>query len=104
MDPLGLTAIARTRALMGQPDEARRMLAELAQIAGTIYVPAALLADVHLALGENDRAIECLEEALEERALVSAWLPYERRYDPLRGYPRFAELLTRIGFGEKTPA
>jgi len=101
-DPLGLTGIARTRALMGQPDEARRMLAELAQVARTIYVPAALLADVHLALGENDRAIECLEVSIEERALVSAWLPYERRYDPLRGHPRFAALLTRVGFGDRT--
>jgi hypothetical protein len=74
------------------------MLADLAQIGKAIYVPAALLADVHLALGEIERAIDCLELALEERALVSAWLPYERRYDPLRNHPRFAELLARTGY------
>ena len=96
-DPLALTAIARTRALMGQPDEARRLLEELAQIGRTTYVPAATLADVHIALGDADRAIDCLEMAIEERSIIATWLPYERRFDPLRGHPRFPGLLKRIG-------
>jgi DNA-binding winged helix-turn-helix (wHTH) protein/tetratricopeptide (TPR) repeat protein len=97
-DPLGLTAIARTRALMGQQDEARRMLVELAGIARTTYVPAAMIADVHVALGEFDEAIAWLERGVEERALVSIWLPWERHWDPLRSHPRFPVLLKLLGW------
>jgi DNA-binding winged helix-turn-helix (wHTH) protein/tetratricopeptide (TPR) repeat protein len=96
-DPLGLTAIARTRALMGQRDEARRLLDELLAIARTTYVPAATLADVHVALGEHDQAIEQLERAVEERAILALWLPTERHWDPLRNHPRFPALLERVG-------
>src|SRR5262245_29391189 len=92
-DPLALTAIARTRALMGERDEARRMLAELANIARTAYVPAAAIADIYVALGEHDDAITWLERGIEERAIVSVWLPFERHWDPLRSHPRFPELL-----------
>jgi DNA-binding winged helix-turn-helix (wHTH) protein/tetratricopeptide (TPR) repeat protein len=97
-DALGLTAIARTRALMGEKDEARRLLRELADIALTTYVPAATIADVYVALGEHDKAMELLELAVEERAIVSMWLPWERHWDPLRSHPRFPHLLGLIGW------
>jgi DNA-binding winged helix-turn-helix (wHTH) protein/tetratricopeptide (TPR) repeat protein len=100
-DPLGLTGIARTRALMGEQDEARRLLAELQAIARTTYVPAATLADVHVALGEHDQAIRQLELAIEERAILAMWLPTERHWDPLRSHPRFPALLERVGLPEQ---
>jgi DNA-binding winged helix-turn-helix (wHTH) protein/TolB-like protein/Flp pilus assembly protein TadD len=96
-DPLGLTGIARTRALMGQADVARRMLAELEEIGRAIYVPAAPLADIHIALGDLERGMECLEQAVEERAIVAVWLRWERHWDPLRSHPRFPALLSRTG-------
>jgi tetratricopeptide (TPR) repeat protein len=96
-DPLGLTAIARTRALMGEESEARRMLAELVDIGRTTYVPAATLADIHVALGEHDRAIELLDLGVDERAIVAMWMQSERHWDPLRSHPRFPALLARIG-------
>jgi tetratricopeptide (TPR) repeat protein len=96
-DPLGLTGIARTRALMGQQAEARRLLDELHTIARTGYVPAATLADVHVALGEHDRAIDLLEEAVEERAIIVMWMSTERHWDLLRTHPKFPALLERVG-------
>jgi DNA-binding winged helix-turn-helix (wHTH) protein/Tfp pilus assembly protein PilF len=96
-DPLGLTGIARTRALMGQQAEARRLLDELHTIARTGYVPAATLADVHVALGEHDRAIDLLEQAVEERAIIVMWMSTERHWDPLRTHPKFPALLERVG-------
>jgi DNA-binding winged helix-turn-helix (wHTH) protein/tetratricopeptide (TPR) repeat protein len=99
-DPLGLTGIARTRALMGQHDEARRLLEELQAIARTTYVPAATLADVHVALGEHDQAIRQLELAIEERAILAMWLPTERHWDPIRSHPGFPALLERVGLPE----
>jgi predicted nucleic acid-binding protein len=96
-DPLGLTGIARTRACMGQRAEARRLLDELLVISRGVYVPAATLADIYVALGEHDLAIEQLERAVEERAILAMWLPIERHWDPLRTHPRFPALLERIG-------
>lgn len=97
-DPLAFTAIARTRALMGETDEARRILGELLHIGRTAYVPAAVIADVHVALGDLDEAIVWLERGIEERAIVSMWLRYERHWDPLRSHPRFPELLKLVGW------
>ena len=99
-DPLGLTGIARTRACMGQRAEARRLLEELHAIARSTYVPAATLADVHVALGEHDQAMELLERAVEERAILATWLSTERHWDPLRSHPRFAALLRQVGLGD----
>jgi DNA-binding winged helix-turn-helix (wHTH) protein/tetratricopeptide (TPR) repeat protein len=96
-DPLALTGIARTRALMGQPEEARRMLGELAEIGRSTYVPSATLAAVYVALGEHDRAIDYLELAVEERAIVGMWLKTERHFAVLHTHARFPQLLARIG-------
>jgi DNA-binding winged helix-turn-helix (wHTH) protein/tetratricopeptide (TPR) repeat protein len=96
-DPLALTGIARTRALMGRPEEARRMLGELAEIGRTMYVPSATIAAVYVALGEHDRAIDYLELAVEERAIVGMWLKTERHFAVLHTHARFPQLLARIG-------
>jgi tetratricopeptide (TPR) repeat protein len=96
-DALGWTAIARTRALMGQREEALRLLADLQNISRTVYVPAATLADVWVALGENERAIEYIEQAIEERAIVAMWLNWDPHWDPLRSHPRFPALLEKTG-------
>jgi len=96
-DPLGLTAIARTRALLGQQSEARRMLSELIELGRTSYVPAATLAAIHVALGEYELAIEQLERGVEERAIILMWLGSEPHWDPLRTHPRFPALLERVG-------
>jgi Tfp pilus assembly protein PilF len=97
-EPLGLTAIARTFALMGRETESRALLAQLHEIARTTYIPSALIADVHLALAENDAALQWLARAVEERALVAMWLPWDRHWDSLRGDHRFGELLRQAGF------
>jgi len=96
-DPLGFTGTARTLALAGRTDEARRMLAELEKLALREYVPAALLAEAWVALGEHDRAFEALDRAIEERTIVVMWLALDRHWDPLRRDPRFARLLPRVG-------
>jgi hypothetical protein len=96
-NPLAYTAIARTRALMGEPDRARRLLAEILDIAKDTYVPAATIADIHVALGDHDRAIEYLGLGIEERAIVAMWMNSERHWDPLRSHPGFAALQRRVG-------
>ena len=47
--------------------------------------------------GENDRAIDLLEKAYDERVERLVWLRADPRFDPLRLDPRFNDLLTRMG-------
>jgi DNA-binding winged helix-turn-helix (wHTH) protein/tetratricopeptide (TPR) repeat protein len=96
-NPLALTAIARTRALMGDQDRSRRMLDEILSIARNTYVPAATIADVYVGLGDHERALEWLAVGVDERAIVSMWMHSERHWDPLRSHPKFAELIRRVG-------
>lgn len=65
---------------------------------GGHYVTPALDALSHLALGDRDRAFELLDQACREHSLPLT-LAVDRRFDPLRGDPRFAELVDCAGLG-----
>jgi tetratricopeptide (TPR) repeat protein len=96
-DPLAYAAIARTLARMGRTSAAREELARVTSIARTTYVPAALIAGVHLALGDVERTFEYLERAVEERGITPLLMPLGRDWQLLRADPRFAGLLQHIG-------
>lgn len=61
------------------------------------YVPAEYLGLVHLGLGERRLALDALECAFENRSGSMAFLRIDPLFDPLRGDPRFEELLNRVG-------
>ena len=84
------------RARLGQPEEARRILQQLAEAAKERYTPAMAFAVVHLGLGEHDQALNWLDKAYEERFNRLAYLRREPIWDPLRSDPRFVDLLRRI--------
>jgi len=96
-DPLAYAAIARTLARMGRESAARAELARVLAIARTTYVPAALVAGVHLALGDVERTFEYLEQAVEERGVTPLLMPLPQDWQPLRADPRLASFLHRIG-------
>jgi hypothetical protein len=78
-------------------DEARRVMQELAEHASREYVKPSDLAEILFSLGENDRAFECLEEAVEQRDKGVLGLMAYPVYDDVRDDPRFAALLSRMG-------
>ena len=53
---------------------------------------------IYTGLGDNDRAMDLLNQAYEERAERLVWIKVDPRFDGLRKDPRFEELLNRIGF------
>ncbi len=84
-------------AVSGRPDEARRILATLQQLHQQGIVPAASLATLHGALGESNEAFVWLEKAYQERDPQLTYLKAGRRFEPLRGDPRFGQLVRRVG-------
>jgi len=58
------------------------------------YQPAITIAQ----LGDKDQAFAFLEAAFKERNSGLVWLKVEPLLDPLRDDPRFADLMTRVGF------
>jgi tetratricopeptide (TPR) repeat protein len=93
---MSLANLGNVRARMGQREEARRILQQLADTAKERYTPALAFAMVHVGLGENDQALNWLEKAYEERFNRLAYLKREPVWDPLRSDPRFVDLLRRI--------
>jgi serine/threonine-protein kinase len=85
-------------AVAGKRREARQLLDELQRLTAAQGASRFHLALIYTGLGENDRAIEMLNVALEERAERLIWLGTDPRFDKLRKDPRFNDLLLRIGF------
>jgi tetratricopeptide (TPR) repeat protein len=96
-DPLGYSGMARSYALLGRRTEALALLETLTTLMRREFIPAALFADIHVALGDHDRAFDFLELAIEERAMLAFWPLFDRNWDAIRVDPRFPVLLGRIG-------
>jgi TolB-like protein/tetratricopeptide (TPR) repeat protein len=54
-------------------------------------------ARIHARLGEIHQAIECLEQAFQQRDCLLALLKAQEWWDPLRSDLRFADLVRRVG-------
>jgi serine/threonine-protein kinase len=67
-NPHGMALLARTYAREGRREEGRRMLQELEDMAQKRYVSPFDLGTVSLALGDEDRALEFLQEAYKQRS------------------------------------
>ena len=89
-------ASAVTLVRLDEP-RAREALASLEQQARAGYVSPVLLAQVHTALGEHERALDALDAARRVRASDLAWIAVRPVFDPLRGESRFARLLDGMG-------
>jgi TolB-like protein/Flp pilus assembly protein TadD len=96
--PARVVGLARAYAAAGRKSEAGKVLEELRQRGKRSYVPAYLLAMTHAALGEEEKALAALERAYAERDRYLIWLKVDEVFDPLRGEPRFQDLLRRVGF------
>jgi len=90
--------LAYSLACAGDPAYAREVAAELEEKRKTGYVSPVELAMVYIALGDAQKALDWVENAIEDRRGWSAYLRVHPVLDPLRGEPRFAALVQRMKF------
>lgn len=84
-------------AKIGKAVEARRILSELEAESKTRYVAACLIASLHVALGDKEKAFAWLDKAFQERDVLLLTLNIESHLDPLRSDRRFQDLVRRVG-------
>jgi eukaryotic-like serine/threonine-protein kinase len=76
----------------GRPLEARAIADHADELARGRFVSTYYRAQLRAALGDKDIALSLLEKGLREDEWMK-WLPYDPGFAPLRGEPRFAELV-----------
>jgi TolB-like protein/Tfp pilus assembly protein PilF len=94
--PNASAALACAHAAAGRVDEARKILDAMRLKAAIDYVPPYAFASVHARLGEVDEAIAALENAFKARDRALVFVNVNPRFDPLRGDPRFQDLVRRM--------
>jgi pentatricopeptide repeat protein len=95
--PAVLAVLIRACAHAGHRNEALRLLEELKRRQKTSYVPAAAFLNAYLGLDDNEQALAWMEKAYEEQSNILGFLKVHPYFDPLRGDPRFIELVHRVG-------
>ncbi len=94
-----LAGLGHTYALAGRRQDARRVVDQLERPAPGRYVPSIYIAAIYAAMGEKDKAILFAQKALEERTDYMIYLKTDPWAEPLRGDPRFGEILRRVAQG-----
>ena len=96
-NPPNVAFLAEAYALSGEPSKAHEMLEQLDQLReGGLYYCPFERALVYIALDDVDEAFDLLGQAYDERAYCMPFLQAEPALDPLRGDPRFTDLLRRM--------
>ncbi|MDX1383450.1 MAG: tetratricopeptide repeat protein [Thermoanaerobaculia bacterium] len=88
-------------AVTGRADAAREVLAAFHERARREWVPPIYVAMMQGGLGEVDAAFASLRRAVEARDPGVVYLAVRPGFEPLRGDPRFDDLLAEIGLSER---
>ena len=89
--------LVRAYARAGRRTEALRLVDELKRRQRKGYIPAAAFVNAYLGLGDNEQALAWLEHAYQEQSMILQFIKVHPFFDPLRGDPRFVDLVRRVG-------
>jgi hypothetical protein len=95
--PGSIGLLASAYAHVGRRNDALRLIDELKHRREKGYVPAAAFVIPYLALDEKDQVFEWLERAYKEQSTMLQFLKVYPGFDPVRGDPRFKDMLRRVG-------
>jgi TolB-like protein/Flp pilus assembly protein TadD len=98
--PHKLGHLGNAYARAGQVPEARKILKELIEYVSKHEIGRYEIALVYAGLGDRDEAFAWLEEAYKTHSEGLTNLKIDPCLDPLRGDPRFADLLRRTGLAQ----
>src|SRR3954466_12677900 len=90
--------LAYSLALGGDPSLATQFAAELAARQKTEYVSPVDQSVLYMAIGDKEKALDCVERCIDERRGWASYLRVHPVVDSLRGEPRFDALVKRMGF------
>ncbi|MFN2603746.1 MAG: protein kinase [Gemmatimonadaceae bacterium] len=91
------SGVAMAEAAVGHRDRALEIARNLESESQRHYIGPENIAAVYVALGDKEGAFAWLEKAYQARSAYMALLRSDRRWDPIRGDPRFAALVKKIG-------
>jgi len=98
-----LAALAVAYATAGKLDDARALGSKLEADRGKRYVLPYNFAKIYSACRDESKTFEWLECAYQDGSPDLIELNSEPIFDPVRGDPRFSELMSRVGWKEATP-
>src|SRR4029077_7329358 len=95
--PAIIGVLIRAYAPAGRRADALRLLAELKRRNQSGYVPTAAFVNAFLGLDDREQAFAWLERAYQAHSYMLQLVKVPPYFDPLRGDPRFKELVHRVG-------
>jgi TolB-like protein/Tfp pilus assembly protein PilF len=95
--PAAIAGLVAATARLGKKTEAKKLLAELENLAERRYVIPYYLTLAYLGLGDHPRAIQWLERSCEDRSAYMSNINADPALDPLRDSARFEKLVRRVG-------
>ena len=101
--PLITAALAATLATARRTSEATQLLNELSALAKQKYVSPYFFAGIHIGLGDENLALDCLEKSFEEHSHWLIYLHLDPGMDALRSNPRFHDMVRRVGLPLSLP-
>jgi TolB-like protein/Tfp pilus assembly protein PilF len=95
-----IAGLGYANALAGRRTEALELLARLNNLGEKALNPFTNAALIHIGLGEADQAVDLLEKAVANRETWFVMTCGSPLYDSIRSFPRFVDLIRKIGLSE----
>src|SRR5438093_1363749 len=83
-------------AISGDRPKAEQMLRELEEMAKRQYVNSTAFADIHLGLGEKEKALDWLDKSYQDQESACWYLTVDPIYDSVRNELRFQALIQKV--------
>ncbi len=83
-------------AICGDRPNAEQILRELEEMAKRQYVNSTAFADIHLGLGEKEKALDWLDISYQDQESACWYLKVDPIYDSVRNEPRFQALVQKV--------
>jgi adenylate cyclase len=84
-------------ALLGDQEEAQKVLDEIRALAKHEYISPFYLAMIYAALGNKEESFACVERSIEDRSAEIESLLHDPMFELVRSDPRFEDLLKKVG-------